>query len=291
MQRREVLKGMLLGGALAAVANTGRAVSRPSIDGASAQLAMLERRSGGRLGVAILDTGNGRGAGYRDRESFLLCSTFKALLAATVLARVDAGKEHLDRRVVFGKDVLLDWAPVTSMHVGAPGLTIAQLCEAAITQSDNTAANLLIASVGGPAAVTRYVRSLGDPVTRLDRTEPTLNRWDGDKDTTQPAWMLRDLKTLLLGTALSGASRRQFTDWLLHNQTGANTLRKGLPPDWRIGDKTGSGVTANNDVAIIWPPGRKPLLVAAYYDNPHADVAARQAVLAEVGRIVATQKT
>lgn len=288
MQRRDVLKGVLLGGAALAVGDVVRARARPASSGAGAQLAMLERRSGGKLGVAILDTGSGRQATYRADERFLLCSTFKLLLAAAVLKRVDDGTGHLDRRVVFGKDVLLEWAPVTSKHVGSPGMTVAALCEAAITLSDNTAANLLLQEIGGPQAVTAYLRRLGDPLTRLDRTETRLNRWHGDWDTTTPQAMLTDMHKLLLGDALSPASRTQLTNWLRACQTGGTSLRAGLPATWQEGDKTGSGDTASNDAAILWPPGRKPLLVAAYYDNPKVSTDARHAVLADVGQVVAT---
>ncbi len=287
MNRRELLKGLVMGGAAVAMQRKAFAATATGLDEIGARLAALERQHGGRLGVAILDTGSGKHAAWRGDERFLMCSTFKFLLVAAVLARVDQGTEQLDRRIVFGKDVLLEWAPVTGKHVGAPGMTIAELCEAAVTLSDNTAANLLLEEVGGPSQVTRYVRALGDPVTRLDRTEPTLNRRDGDKDTTTPAGMLRDMQALLLGDALSDASRRRLTEWLLHNQTGAETLRAGLPTSCRIGDKTGSGHTANNDIAIIWPPRREPLLVTAYYDNPRVGVAARKFVLAKVGRVVA----
>ncbi len=287
MRRREVLKGMALGGAAIAAGRMVPAMAKPAFDGPAAKLVMLERRHGGRLGVAILDTGSERREGYRDDERFLMCSTFKLLLVSAVLQRVDRGDEKLDRRIVFGKDVLLDYAPTTKQHVGPPGMTVSGLCEAAITLSDNTAANLLLKEIGGPQAVTAYARSLGDPVTRLDRTEPTLNRWNGEKDTTTPAWMLRDMQALLLGDALSEPSREQLTNWLQRCQTGKDALRAGLPSGWREGDKSGSGNTANNDVAIVWPPNRKPLLITAYYDNPQAGVAARQAVLAEVGRIVA----
>ena len=285
MQRRDVLKGLVLTGAAVALVHPARVIARN--DDVEARLARLERRHGGRLGVAIHDTGSDRRAAHRGDERFLMCSTFKLLLAAAVLERMDRGEEKLDRRVVFGKDVLLEWAPVTSKHVGPPGMTIAALCEAAITQSDNTAANVLLKQIGGPPAVTGYARSLGDPVTRLDRTEPTLNRHDGDKDTTTPAAMLGDVHKLLLGDALSDASRERLTNWLLANQTGGDSLRAGLPPSWREGDKTGSGNTATNDVAILWPPQRKPVLVAAYYENAKATGEERHAVLAEVGRIAA----
>ena len=261
------------------------------IDSASARLAALERRSGGRLGVAILDTGNGRRIAHRADERFLMCSTFKLLAVSAVLARVDRGVERLDRRIVFGKDALLAYAPVTSHRVGAPGMTVAELCQAAITLSDNTAANLLLASLGGPAGVTAYVRSLGDQVTRLDRIEPDLNVTSpGDlRDTTTPDAMLATMHTLLLGNALSDASREQLIEWLRATTTGAKQLRVGMPVSWRVGDKTGSGAhRETNDVAIAWPPQRKPLLVTAYYAESTADEDTRHALLAEVGRIAAS---
>lgn len=284
MKRRDLLKSAALGGAALWLSPV---FAKPG-DDAARRLARLERVHGGRLGVAVLDTGSDERVSRRGDERFLLCSTFKLLLVAAVLARVDRDQEQLERRVVFGHSAVLDWAPVTSRHVGAPGLTISRLCEAAIELSDNTAANLLLASVGGPAAVTAHVRGLGDRLTRLDRIEPALNRPDGDKDTTTPAAMLGDMRGILLGNSLSEASRERLTRWLIACRTGADALRAGLPPGWRVGDKTGSGDTANNDVAIAWPPRRKPVLVTAYYDHPRADAAARSSVLAEVGRIVGT---
>jgi len=264
------------------------AVAKPALDGAGAKLAMLERRHGGRLGVAILDTGSGRREGYRNGERFLMCSTFKLLLASAVLQRVDAGKEKLDRRIVFGKDVLLDYAPISKQHVGPPGMTVSELCAAAITLSDNTAANLLLKEIGGPQAFTAYARSLGDQFTLLDRYEPALNPYD----MTTPDAMLADMQQVLLGDRLSRSSRALLMRWLVACQTGLQSLRAGMPKDWRVGDKTGqwdgNGSGANNDIAIIWPPNRKPLLVTAYYMNHTTDPSTRKAVLAEVGRIVAS---
>lgn len=284
MQRRDLLRGIVLGGVAIAL-RPAPALAKSATDGAQAKLVALERSHGGRLGVAVLDTGNGARVSHRGDERFLMCSTFKLLLVAAVLQRVDRGEEKPDRRIVFGKNVLLEYAPVAKLHVGPPGMTVAQLCVAAITLSDNTAANILLGTLGGPSGVTRYARSLGDPVTRLDRVEPELNRANGEDDTTTPNAMLADLHKLLLGDALSRASRAQLTQWLLANRTGADSLRAGLPPDWREGDKTGSGMTANNDVAIVWPH-RKPMLIAAYYDNAKADAAMRKSVLAAAGRIV-----
>ena len=287
MQRRDLLKGFVLGGAAVALGRMVVASAKPATGDVAARLAAIERRHRGRLGVAILDTGTGKHVGYRGGERFLMCSTFKLLLVSAVLARADRGEERLDRRIVYGKDALKEYAPITKLHVGPPGMTIAQLCSAAITLSDNTAANLLLEQVGGPPAVTRYARGLGDTLTRLDRNEPSLNRPDGEKDTTTPDAMLADMRKLLLGDALSRRLRGRQIHWLLACKTGADSLRAGLPPDWQEGDKTGSGRTANNDIAILWPPLRKPLLVTAYYENAHAKVPAREAVLAEVGKIVA----
>lgn len=290
MNRRNLLKGALIG-ASALVLRPTFSLAAGSQDAAQARLIALERRHGGRLGVAILDTGNGRRIAHRADERFLMCSTFKLLAVATLLARVDRGAERLDRRIAFGKDAVLAYAPVTSHRVGAPGMTVAELCEAAITVSDNTAANLLLASMGGPAAVTAYARSLGDPVTRLDRIEPELNiASPGDvRDTTTPSAMLADLQVLLLGDALSHASRGQLLEWLRATSTGTEQLRAGLPAGWQAGDKTGSGAQhETNDIAIIWPPQRKPLLVTAYYAGSSADTDERHAVLAAVGRIAAS---
>ena len=286
MDRRSLLKGAVIGASALVLRPAFSQVAGP----AKAKLAALEHQHGGRLGVSILDTGNGQRVGYRADERFLMCSTFKMLLAASVLARVDRGQEQLDRRLVFDKKVLLEYAPVTSQHVGAPGMTIGELCQAAVTVSDNTAANVLLGHLGGPSVVTTFARQLGDTLTRLDRIEPELNRPtpDGLSDTTTPNAMLADLQKLTLGDALSDASRKQLIDWLCETSTGKNLLRAGVPADWRVGEKTGSGITQRNDVAIMWPPNRKPLLIAAYYANEPASDDQRATVLAEVGRVVAT---
>lgn len=288
MNRRTLLKTGLLGASALALRPV---LARTAQADAEARLAALERRHGGRLGVAILDTGNGRRYGHRADERFLMCSTHKVLAVGAVMARVDQGAERLDRRVVFDRAAVLSWAPVTSHHAGAPGMTVAELCEAAITVSDNTAANLLLASLGGPHAVTAFARRLGDPLTRLDRTEPALNVGaEGDlRDTTTPNAMLGDLHALLLGDALSAASRDRLAAWMRATRTGLDKLHAGVPGDWQEGDKTGSGAHGEtNDIAIFWPPRRKPLLVTAYLAGSTADAAGRSAVLAEVGRIVAS---
>lgn len=253
-------------------------------------LAKVEAESGGRLGVAVLDTAFGVLAGHRADERFPMCSTFKALAAATILAKVDAGNEQLTRRIGVEQKDILSYAPVTKRHVGQD-MAVAELCEAMVTLSDNTAANLLLASLGGPSAITDYARSLGDQLTRLDRIEPELNEaTPGDaRDTTTPAAMARNLKMLTTGSALSAASRDQLIAWLVGCKTGDTKIRAGVPKGWRVGDKTGSGSHgSNNDVAVIWPDGRPPLIVASYLTESPGPEDKRNATHTAVGRAVAS---
>ena len=285
-------RSLLLAGASAmALAHFERAFAKTvPISDAHSRLQALESLHGGRLGVSILDTGTGKRVGHRADERFPMCSTFKFLAAAQVLSRVDRGEERLDRRIAYTKDDLVAYSPVTEKRIGA-GMTLAELCHATITLSDNTAGNLLLASFGGPAGLTAFARSLGDSVTRLDRWETELNEAiPGDpRDTTSPAAMLDDMRSLLLGDTLSPASRKQLVDWLIATSTGDKRIRGGLPKGWPAGDKTGTsnnGVT--NDIAIVWPPGRGPLLVAAYYAEYAQPKEARNAIIAEVGRIAAS---
>jgi beta-lactamase class A len=256
---------------------------------ARSQLAELERRIGGRLGVAALDTASGHRVGHRAEELFPLCSTFKFLAAAFVLARVDRGDEKLDRRVVFSDKDLVTYSPATKEHVGPGGMTMAEICDAAVTLSDNTAGNLMLAGFGGPAGLTAYARSLGDRVTRLDRIETELNEAKpGDpRDTTTPVAMLGTMQRLLIEDALSASSRDRLIGWLRASKTGGKRLRAGLPADWRVGDKTGSGNNGTaNDVAIAFPPGRAPILITAYYTEATAvSDDARNTVIAEAGRL------
>lgn len=250
-------------------------------------LADLEKQSGTRIGVMAIDTASGNALFYRENERFLMCSTFKLVLVAAILSKVDAGGESLVRQVRYEKSDILDYAPITTAHV-ATGMSIDALCEAAITVSDNSAANLLLSAIGGPAGVTRFLRALGDESTRLDRGEPALNIADGDKDTTTPSAMLGDLKMILTGDVLTQASRGRLLSWLAASSTGKTRLRAGLPAGWQIGDKTGNGETTLGDLAIATPPGRKPILIAAYVAGGKGSVADREAIFAVAGRLIAT---
>ncbi|GAA4869348.1 class A beta-lactamase [Luteimonas vadosa] len=284
----------LLAATLGLAATTGLGLRPAGAQGRQAplqRLMALERRHGGRLGVAVYVADTGRRINHRGEQRFPMCSTFKFLAAAQVLARVDRGEEDLERPIVFDDEVLVTYSPVTQSRTGPPGMTVAELCHAAVAVSDNTAANLLLATLGGPGGLTAFLRSLGDRHTRLDRIEPELNEaTPGDpRDTTTPAAMLADMRALLLGDSLSPPSRTRLADWLAASTTGGRRLRAGFPPDWRAGDKTGtSGNGVFNDIAIAWPPGRGPRLVTAYYAGSSASAAQADAVLAEVGRIVAT---
>ena len=257
--------------------------------GGDERIAAIERRTGGRLGVAVLDTQSGRRIEHRPQERFALCSTFKFLLVAAALSRIDRGKDRPDRFVAYGQSALVFYSPVTKTHVSEGGMTLAALCEAAITQSDNTAANLLLAALGGPPSWTKFARTLGDRVSRLDRIETALNSAiPGDpRDTTTPAAMLGDMKQVLLGKALSDASRQKLEDWIVGDTLGAHRLRAGLPADWRVGDKTGTGENgARNAIAILWPPKRKPILASIYFAESNLPDEAREAAIADVGRVI-----
>ncbi len=250
----------------------------------------IERGSGGRLGVAMLDTASGAEASHRVAERFPMCSTFKLLASAAILTRVDSGQEKLDRLIPFGAVNVIANSPATSARVPEGGMSLADLCEAALTLSDNTAANLLLANIGGPQGLTAFARSIGDSVTRLDRIEPDLNEArPGDlRDTTSPAAMLADIKLLVIGDKLSKTSRQQLTDWLLANKTGGPRFRAGLDKTWRVADKTGSGDNDTaNDIGLIWPPNRPPIIVCVYLTASTTNSDARNAAIAAVARAVA----
>ncbi len=259
-------------------------------DALATDLVKIEGESGGRLGVAVLDTLTGARSMHRADERFPMCSTFKLLAAGAILARVDAGKENLNRRIRFQARDLLAYSPVTKDRTGGDGMSLAELCEAALTMSDNTAANLLLAALDGPAGVTAYARSLGDAVTRLDRIEPALNEAvPGDpRDTSSPSAMASNLHSLVLGNALSAMSKDQLGRWLIANKTGDARLRAGLPSGWRVGDKTGSGDSGStNDIGILWPPQRPPIVIAVYLTETPRPDAQRNATIASVARAVA----
>ena len=287
--RRSILAGLAATAAMVR-ARTAASFAEDRLELANKRLAAIEEGEGGRLGVAILDTETGSKLERRSDERFPMCSTFKLLAAAAALKRVDEGAERLDRKIAYGPSDLLDYAPIAKAHVADGGLTLGDLCAAAIDWSDNTAANLILEVIGGPAGFTQFARSLGDSETRLDRNEPSLNAaTPGDeRDTTTPRAMAQDMRQVLLGDLLSEASRRRLEGWLIDDMVGDKRLRAGLPSSWRIGDKTGSGDHGTaNTIAILWPPNRQPIIATVCYTASAAPMDARNAIHKEIGALIA----
>ncbi len=252
-------------------AASGLAVWPALAQEAPPMLAAYERETGGRIGLYAENLSTGARIAWRAEERFVMCSTFKASLAAFVLSRIDRGQDRLDDMIGYGPEDLLDYAPVARQNLAKESnkgaISVAAACEAAVELSDNTCANLLLARVGGPAALTTFWRSTGDAVTRLDHNEPELNRSaPGDlNDTTTPAAMAASLRRFVLGEILSQGSRERLTGWMVNCKTGKNRLRAGLPEGWRIGDKTGNnGRDAAGDIAVAWPGSGGPVLVCVY---------------------------
>ncbi|MGW3452146.1 Exo family class A beta-lactamase [Streptomyces albidoflavus] len=264
-----------------------------SVSDAERRLAGLERASGARLGVYAYDTGSGRTVAYRADELFPMCSVFKTLSSAAVLRDLDRNGEFLSRRIFYTQDDVeqADGAPETGKPENlANGMTVEELCEVSITASDNCAANLMLRELGGPAAVTRFVRSLGDRVTRLDRWEPELNSAEPGRvtDTTSPRAITRTYGRLVLGDALDPRDRRLLTSWLLANTTSGDRFRAGLPDDWTLGDKTGAGrYGTNNDAGVTWPPGRAPIVLTVLTAKTEQDAARDDGLVADAARVLA----
>ncbi|MDH6130335.1 class A beta-lactamase [Kitasatospora sp. GP82] len=242
----------------------------------------LEQRFGARLGVYALDTGTGREVTYRADERFAFASTVKALAVGAVLRH--ASDAELDKVVTYRQEDLLQWAPITSQHV-ATGMRVRDLAAAAIEYSDNTAANLVAAELGGPAGVQQALRDLSDPTTNVNRTEPTLNEaTPGDpRDTSTPRVLATDLRRFVLGDALPGDRRQLLTDWLLGNTTGGPYIRAGVPAGWKVGDKTGNAAYGTrNDIAIAWPNGgRGPVVIAILTDRGKPNAPSDDALIAQ----------
>jgi beta-lactamase class A len=256
-------------------------------------LVAYERDTGGRVGLYAENLTTGLRISWRANERFVMCSTFKASLAGMILARVDHGQDQLRQMISYGPEDVPDWyAPVAKKNLAKGVMSVAEMCEAAVEYSDNTCANLLLARVGGPSALTAFWRSIGDAVTRLDHNEPILNRSPpGDPhDTTTPAAMGATLRRLLLGNVLSAGSRERLTGWMVDCKTGDERLRGGIPKTWRIADKTGNnGKDAAGDIAVAWPKPDAPILICAYTQGGLPTAARVASVFADIGRLVGQQ--
>jgi len=289
--RRQILFGTIGGVLGSACAPRSVHVARSgAADDVERALATIEQSVGGRIGIFAIDTGTGRRIGHREDERFAMCSTFKWILAAAVLLRIDHGELSLDERVPYGPTDLLDYAPFARAHVAKGSLRVGELARAAVVVSDNTAANLLLSKIGGPAGVTRFVRQNGDEVIRLDRMEPALNEnAPGDpRDTTSPRAMAELMTRILCKDVLTPDSRERLLEWLRACETGNERLRAGLPASWMVGDKTGTGPRgACNDVAIAVPPGRAPVILTVYTSDGSIELARLNAAHVEAARAIA----
>ncbi|WP_258367393.1 class A beta-lactamase [Curtobacterium sp. MCBD17_008] len=265
--------------------STPARIPAPTTDAAAERaFAALETEHDARLGVVAIDTGSGVGVAHRADERFAFASAAKVFIAATVLDA--AAPDDLDAVVPIGQGDVLSYAPVTGQHVGS-GMTVRALLAAMVRSSDNTAANLLVARVGGPAAVQRWLRGIGDDVTRVDRVEPDLNEAvPGDeRDTTTPAQFAADLRTVLLGGALDPDDRALLVDLMRGTTTGAGTIRAGVPEEWTVADKTGTGsYGVRNDVGIVTPPGRDPIVLVVMTGHDTADAEPDDALVAAATR-------
>lgn len=250
-----------------------------------------EQALNARIGVAAIDVATGKQVSYRGDERFPLNSTHKALSCGALLSEVDKGRLALTSSTSFSKNRLVEYSPVTGKFVEPASITWRELCSAAVSLSDNTAANLVVERVGGPAAVTRFLRTAGDNVTRLDRDEPELNSAiPGDKrDTTTPVAVIQTLEKLALGDVLKPASRRQLIQWMRDDKVADALLRSTLPAGWTIADKTGAGENGSRSIiAIAWPLTGKPIIVAIYITETGASMTERNEAIARLGKVLFT---
>ncbi|UNO43197.1 class A beta-lactamase [Streptomyces sp. MST-110588] len=248
----------------------------------------LERKYGARLGVYAIDTGTGREVAYKDGERFAYNSTFKALEAGAVLRKYSLN--GLDRMITYSKDDLVDNSPVTKEHVAAGRMSLGELCDAAVRFSDNTAANLLFDQLGGPRGLDAVLAEIGDDVTVMERYEPKLSSWVPGviSDTSTARAIAKDLRAFVLGDVLGKRERAQLTKWLRTNTTGDELIRAGVPKGWVVGDKTGTGTYygARNDIAVLWPPHRAPVVVAIMSHRNEKDAPYDNKLIAEAATVV-----
>lgn len=246
-----------------------------------------------RIGVAVIDSATGKTISYRGDERFPLNSTHKAFLCAALLSQVDQGERFLANPVTIDRSQLVDYSPVTEKHLAPARMTWQQLCSAAVSYSDNTAANLIAGAVGGPAGMTNLFRRWGDEISRLDRYEPALNEaTPGDpRDTTTPLAISATLRRLVTGNLLSRNGKKQLIAWMVEDKVADALLRAALPPGWRIADKTGAGGYGSRSiVAVVWPPDNTPLIVAIYITQTDATLNESNAAIARLGRMIFAQR-
>jgi beta-lactamase class A len=269
------------------ISQTACAVATPK---STLNLQDIERRTGGRLGVVAIDIKTGRRIAYKSGEQFLMCSTFKLPLVAHILKRVDSGEEKLERLISFSHADLLDYPPVTSKRVTEKQMSIRDLSTAVLRYSDNTAANLLLKTQGGPAGLTAFLRSIGDQKTRLDRSEPELNTPMADFDTTTPEAIAETVRKLVLGDVLLPSNRTLLTEWLVSNEVSNARFRAGVPDGWKVADRGGSGKDGvTNDIGVLYGPKGQTIILTAFTSGSTKPRREIEAALAEVAKLVTAE--
>lgn len=253
----------------------------------------LEKETGVHVGVAAINTADKHAINHRANQRFPIQSTFKLMLVAAILKESTAHPDLLKHKITYSKGDLIYWSPVTEKHL-ADGMTIFDLCAAAMMHSDNTAANLLMKKLGGPKVVNQFARSIGDDTFRIDNWEPNLNSNPKDShDSSTPTAMKNSLQKLLLGNVLSDSQREQLVNWMKGNTTGGTRIRAGVPKGWTVADKTGAGDSfgISNDIGLIWPPKGKPIIVAIYTIQNNKDAHRRDDVVASATKILIEELT
>lgn len=253
----------------------------------------LERRSGGRLGVALVDARGRVLLGYRLKERFALCSTFKLPLAAAIIARSERHKDGkaltLETPLRFTRADLPPYAPELERRAaeGISEISAGDAARASVILSDNGTANLLLRLLGGPQSLTRIWRGWGDPATRLDRYEPDLNenRLGDVRDTTTPQAIAVLTSRLSYGSILKPEGRMLLHGWMAETRTGLKRIRAGVPTGWQVGDKTGTCRTAYNDVATLKAPSGRSYVLSVYLDRPTLEAQANEAIIADAAQI------
>ncbi|MGY0216369.1 class A beta-lactamase [Endozoicomonadaceae bacterium StTr2] len=271
-----------------AVFTTSILAQEPGFVAVERDIVGIEKALSARVGVTVLDTGNNRVWNYKGNEKFPMASTFKTVACAKLLSDADSGKTALDSTVTVRQKDIVTYSPVTEKYIGKK-LSLREVCSATMLTSDNTAANIVLNAVGGPAAVTTFFQAAGDNTSRLDRFEPQLNEGvPGDeRDTTTPNAIAHTLNTLLFGNVLSTDSRQQLKAWMVNNQVTGNLLRSVLPEGWRIADRSGAGgYGTRNITAVVWPQDQPPVIISIYLSQTQASFAERNEAIVRIGRSI-----
>ena len=251
----------------------------------------IEQDLGARVGFFMHDRHTGREIVHSADDRFPLNSTFKLLACGALLSKVEAGTADLSKTILLEKLEIVTYSPAIerAIRAGQIQVSLEQACRMVLSVSDNTAANIVLSEVGGPAGLTDFLRSIGDEVTRLDRWEPELNEaTPGDpRDTTTPRAMAGLVENLILGDVLSADSRTTLREWLAAHSVAEALFRSPLPNSWTIHDRTGAGGYGSRSiVAVLYPPGREPIIAALYMTETEASFRQRNAAAARVGRAI-----